>query len=54
MWQSQPQVYLVDGDGRAVRVAWPTDGCGFALDGVTAPLDHLAEGAVTRLTLPTG
>lgn len=41
MWQSQPQVYLVDGDGRAVRVQWPTDVCGFLLDGVTRPLAAL-------------
>ncbi|QZN86365.1 hypothetical protein [Cellulomonas sp. C5510] len=38
MWQSQPQVYLVDADGRAVRVQWPSDECGYPLDGVTSPL----------------
>lgn len=41
MWESQPQVYLVDADGRAVRVSWPSDVCGFLLGGVTRPLGAL-------------
>jgi hypothetical protein len=41
MWESQPQVYLVDADGRAVRVRWPSDVCGLLLDGVTRPLGAL-------------
>jgi hypothetical protein len=41
VWQSQPQVYLVDEDGRAVRVRWPSDVCGSLLGGVTRPLDAL-------------
>jgi len=50
MWQSQPQVYLVDADGRAVRVRWPSDVCGYLLDGVTRPLDALE---VTRTQVRT-
>lgn len=50
VWQSQPQVYLVDDDGRAVRVRWPSDVCGFLLDGVTRPLDALE---VTRTQVRT-
>jgi hypothetical protein len=41
MWQSQPVIFLVDADGRAVRARWPADACGFLLDGVTRPLDAL-------------
>ena len=41
MWESQPVIFLVDADGRAVRAQWPTDACGFLLDGVTRPLDAL-------------
>lgn len=41
MWQSQPVIFLVDADGRAVRARWPSDACGFLLDGVTRPLDAL-------------
>lgn len=40
-WELKPQAYLVDAGGRAVRVAWPTDECGFLLDDVTAPLADL-------------
>ncbi|MEN1975595.1 hypothetical protein [Cellulomonas olei] len=38
VWLPQPQVYLVDAGGRAVRVQWPSDECGVLLDGVTSPL----------------
>ena len=41
LWESQPVIFLVDDDGRAVRAQWPTDACGFLLDGVTRPLDAL-------------
>lgn len=41
MWESQPVIFLVDADGRAVRAEWPTDACRFLLDGVTRPLDAL-------------
>lgn len=41
MWESQPVIFLVDADGRAVRAQWPTDACHFLLDGATRPLDAL-------------
>lgn len=41
LWESQPVIFLVDDDGRAVRARWPADACGFLLDGVTRPLDAL-------------
>lgn len=37
---AEPQIYLVDALGDAVRVRWPTDSCGFLLPG---GLDALAE-----------
>jgi hypothetical protein len=47
VWEYQPQVYLVDARGRAVRVQWPTDGCRFLLEGVTDGLQSLTEVART-------
>jgi hypothetical protein len=43
MMEYQPQIYLLDALGRAVRVQWPTDGCRFLLDGVTDGLTALTE-----------
>ncbi|WP_454051225.1 hypothetical protein [Cellulomonas sp. Marseille-Q8402] len=52
MMEFQPQVYLVDAVGRAVRVQWPADECGFLLDGVTDGLQDLAEAGRATRTLP--
>lgn len=53
MMEYQPQVYLVDALGRAVRVQWPTDECRFLLAGVTDALTGLDEARRTPRTLPT-
>lgn len=52
IWQSQPVIFLVDAEGRAVRARWPTDACGFLLDGVTRPLDALEVVRETPRTAP--
>ncbi|RYV50624.1 hypothetical protein [Pengzhenrongella frigida] len=43
MVEFQPQIYLVDAQGRAVRPRWPVDACGFLHDGATAALAGLSE-----------
>ena len=43
MMEYQPQIYLIDALGRAVRVQWPADECRFLLDGVTDGLQSLTE-----------
>jgi hypothetical protein len=53
MWESRPEIHLVDAGGRAVRAAWPTTGCGFLLDGVTRPLDALEVVRETTRTTET-
>lgn len=52
MFEAVPVLYLVDGDGRAVRVAWPTDACGFLLDGARASVEALTEVGHTVVALP--
>lgn len=52
MFEYQPQLYLVDADGRAVRVQWPTDGCGFLFGGAWEALAGLRETTTETLTLP--
>lgn len=36
-----PELFLVAADGRAVRVAWPRDACGFRLHGAPAALESV-------------
>ncbi|GIG41096.1 hypothetical protein [Cellulomonas phragmiteti] len=52
MFEVVPLLYLVDADDRAVRVAWPTDACGFLLDGAADTVAALTPGSTTTLTLP--
>lgn len=52
MVEFTPVLYLVDADGRAVRVQWPTDACGFLLDGARESLAELRETTTATLTLP--
>lgn len=40
---AKPQTYLVDAHGGAVRVEWPTDGCGFVLASGLEALTDLDE-----------
>ncbi len=54
VWESQPVIYLVDADGRAIRAQWPTTACGLLLDGVTAPLATLPVVATTEQVVPAG
>lgn len=51
MFQVVPLLYLVDADGRAVHVRWPTDSCGFLLDGAIESLSGLHETARTVVPL---
>ena len=51
MWESRPQIYLVDSAGRAVRARWPVTSCGFLHEGAAAALDGLQESASTVRTL---
>jgi hypothetical protein len=43
MWESKPQIYLVDADGDAVRPRWPTNACGILHKGAAERLAHLEE-----------
>lgn len=43
VWESKPQIYLVDADGDAVRPRWPTNACGFLHEGAAEPLADLEE-----------
>ncbi|TFH71923.1 hypothetical protein [Cellulomonas sp. HD19AZ1] len=52
MFQAVPVLYLVDADGRAVRVTWPTDACGFLREGAIESVATLTEVDRDELTLP--
>lgn len=54
MYEYQPQLYLIDAAGRAVRPAWPVDRCGFLHDGATAALTDLTELGSTERVAPAG
>jgi hypothetical protein len=50
MWESKPQIYLVDATGGLVRPRWPTTACGFLHKGAAEPLTHLEEVSSVGLT----
>lgn len=50
MWESKPQIYLIDATGGAVRPSWPSTVCGFLHKGATDPLTHLEEVSSVDLT----
>jgi len=52
MFQVVPVLYLLDAGDRAVRVQWPTDACGFLLDGAAESVAALHQVDRTTLTLP--
>ena len=43
MWESKPQIYLVDAAGGAVRPRWPTTACGLLHKEAVEPLTYLEE-----------
>ncbi len=43
MMQTQPQIFLVDATGAAVRPQWPVDACGFLHEGAAETLAGLEE-----------
>lgn len=51
MYETRPVIYLVDADGRAVRAQWPTDACGFLLDGARETLAGVREVATERVVV---
>ncbi|WP_149203809.1 hypothetical protein [Actinotalea subterranea] len=53
MAELQPQIYLVDAAGRAVRPQWPVTACGFLHEGAWASLDGLVEVGSTVRTHTT-
>ncbi len=52
MAEVQPQLYLVDAGGRAIRPRWPTTACGFLHEGAAGALDGLRESSSAVRTLP--
>lgn len=54
MFEFQPQIYLEDARGRAVRPQWPVDACGFLHDGATAALAGLIEVSSTERVVAEG
>lgn len=50
MWESKPQIYLVDTDGHAIRPQWPVTACGFLHDGARETLAVLTEAGSTVRT----
>ncbi|MBD7917971.1 hypothetical protein H9657_06725 [Cellulomonas sp. Sa3CUA2] len=52
MFEVVPVLYLLDADDRAVHVRWPTDACGFLLDGAREALAGLRETGRTTVSLP--
>ncbi|MBO3088056.1 hypothetical protein [Cellulomonas dongxiuzhuiae] len=51
MFEVVPVLYLLDADDRAVRVRWPTDACGFLLEGAREGLAGLRETGRTTVSL---
>jgi hypothetical protein len=50
VWESKPQIYLVDADGGAVRPRWPVTACGFLQKGAAGSLAQLEEISTVDLT----
>ncbi|WP_193314565.1 hypothetical protein [Georgenia ruanii] len=50
VWQSKPQIYLVDAGGGAVRPRWPVTACGFLRQGAADALAQLEEVSSVDLT----
>jgi len=51
VWESKPQIYLVDAAGGVVRPRWPTAACGFLHKGGAEPLAHLEDVSSVDLTV---
>ena len=49
-----PELFLVAADGRAVRVAWPRDACGFRLRDAPRALESLPVVAERTLVRQLG
>ena len=50
VWESKPQIYLVDAGGGAVRPRWPVTACGFLQKGAADSLAQLEETSSVDLT----